>query len=369
MNRLVFILCLILVMMMQQPFLSAQTTHTEDIESLTIQKQVLDSLLDIKQSEVEQLYLIDEQLNLTTTLINKLERKKRNASRTLAGLADSISHNSENLERIKGSLANNINSFYMNYQPAPAAIFSAGDIQKAARQLHYFKTTLNFIKSQIDSVNNLTNDLETDRNQLRMIRNETDKLVKRKNLEESLLEMRKKDKSRLLTSIEDDVSLRRQYLDQMQENREQLADLTTNIEPESVRDDFMTLKGNLSWPAKGKIVRHFGREYDKLTGTETFSPGIDIRIMIGTEIKTVESGKIIHADYLRGYGNIVIVDHGGGWYTLYGHLSQIAREKGDNINRGEIVGLSGETGSNIGPVLFFGIRNREESFDPIEWLN
>jgi murein hydrolase activator len=368
MNRLIFILC-VLVILGSLSVSTADTKQAEDIESLSVQKQVLDSLLDIKKSEVEQLYLIDEQLHLTTTLINKLERKKKNASRTLADLADSISHNSDNLERIKVSLARNINSFYISYQPTPAAIFSAGDIQKAARQLHYFKTTLNFIKSQIDSVNTLTEELETNQKQQRRVRSETDRLVQRKNLEESLLEMRKKEKSKLLTSIEDDVSLRRQYLDQMRKNREELADLTKQIEPESVRDDFMALKGSLPWPAKGKIVRHFGREYDKLTKTETFSPGIDIRMLTGTEINVVESGKIIHANYLRGYGNIVIVDHGGGWYTLYGHLSQISREKGDNITRGEIIGFSGETGSNIGPALFFGIRNREESFDPIEWLN
>jgi septal ring factor EnvC (AmiA/AmiB activator) len=272
------------------------------------------------------------------------------------------------LEQMRSRLAKNLKSFYINYQPAPAAIFTAGDIRKAARQLHYFKTTVNFMKSQLDSIGLIKSQLEQNQERLIYTRRQTEKLMERKNVEESMLEMRKNEKSRLLSRIDQDVELKSQYLKETQKDQEQLANLTEKLKSISHVIDFETLRGRLIWPAKGKIVRHFGRERDKITNTETFSPGIEIRISAGTEVIATASGTVAHAGYLRGYGNMVIVDHGKGWYTLYGHLSRITRSVGENLERGEILGFSGETGSNIGPALFFGIRRSDQSYDPIEWL-
>jgi septal ring factor EnvC (AmiA/AmiB activator) len=366
MNR--FIVIVILILIFSSATAHAQEDEPEAIESLSAQKQVIDSLLEVKHSEVEQLYLLDEQLDLTSNLVRKLERNVRTTNRELRELSVSIDSSKVRLEKMKSSLAGNLRSFYLNYQPAPAAIFSAGDIQKAARQLTYFKSTANYIKTQIDSINLIQSELELKQVQLIDMKSETEKLVLRKNVEESMLEMRKKEKSRLLARIDADVDLRSQYLEEAQKNQEELSDLTRQLRSESYVIDFETLRGKLMWPARGKIIRHFGKEYDKLTSTETFSPGIEINIPSGTQIAAAAGGTIAHAGYLRGYGSMVIIDHGGGWYTLYGHLSRISGTLGDKVERGDIIGYSGESGSNIGPSLFFGIRHRDQSFDPVEWL-
>jgi septal ring factor EnvC (AmiA/AmiB activator) len=200
------------------------------------------------------------------------------------------------------------------------------------------------------------------------LKSETERLVQRKNLEESLLEMRKNDKARLLARIDEDVNLKRQYIQETQKDDMLLDDLTGRFKTTSYGQDFARLKGTLEWPLKGKIIKHFGAEYDRATNTETFSPGIQIRVKTGSEVKATAFGTIVHAGYLRGYGNMVIIDHGGGWYTLYGHLSAIIRGQQEEVRGGEIIGLSGETGSNLGPALFFGLRNRDQSHDPVEWL-
>ncbi len=363
MNKIILIaFVFILVPAIARP--QAQT----DIDSLSRQKETLDSLLDLKQSEVDQLYLIDEQLSLTSSLIRKLERRLRDTESRLAKTSRNIDSSEIRLEKMKSGLARNLRSFYINYRPAPAALFTAGDIRKAARQLHYFKSTVNYLHNQIDTVNQIKSDLEQSRKNLIRMRAETRELVQRKNLEESLLEMRRKDKSRLVSRIDNDVSLRREYLNQARRDQEQLADLTEQLDSDTRNLDFASLKGKLNWPLKGRIIRHFGREYDQVTRTETFSPGIQISVPGGSEVHSAESGTVVHSDYLRGYGNMVIVDHGDGWYTLYGHLGRIEKLKGDRVERGELLGYSGESGSNVGPVLFFGIRNRETSFDPVEWL-
>lgn len=367
MNRFAFV-SLVLLLIFAPPPGFADETPSEDIESLSIQKNTLDSLMQLKQSEVEQLYLLDEQLNLTSTLIGKLEKKKRSTDRELAALRIRIDTNILILEKIKTSLAQNLRSFYMSHRPAPAALFSAGDIRKAARQLHYFKATLTYINSQVDSIQVLQSNLQSSQTRLTNLKSETERLVQRKNLEESILEMRKNDKARLLAHIDEDVNLKRQFIQESQKDDRLLDDLTGQFETTAFGQDFARLKGTLEWPLKGKIIRHFGSDYDRATNTETFSPGIQIQIKTDSEVKAAASGIIVHADYLRGYGNMVIIDHGRGWYTLYGHLSAIIRGKEEEVKSGETIGLSGETGSNLGPALFFGIRNRDQSYDPVEWL-
>jgi septal ring factor EnvC (AmiA/AmiB activator) len=366
MNRYLLISILLLFIFAAVSF--GQGDEPEAIESLSAQKQVIDSLLEVKQSEVEQLYLLDEQLDLTSNLIRKLESNVRSTNRELGELSISIDSSKVRLVRMKSSLAENLRSFYLNYRPAPAAIFTAGDIQKAARQLTYFKSAAGYIKTQIDSINLIQSELELKQAQLIDMKSETEKLVLRKNVEESMLEMRKKEKSRILARIDADVDLRSQYLEEAQKDQKELADLTRKLKSNAHVVDFETLRGKLMWPAKGKIVRHFGKEYDKLTKTETFSPGIEMAVSSGTQVLAAAGGTIVHAGYLRGYGNMVIIDHGNGWYTLYGHLSRISGALGDKIERGAVIGYSGETGSNLGPTLFFGIRHRDQSFDPVEWL-
>jgi len=367
MNRFTFTLTLLMFILAPLPGF-ADELSSEEIESLSLQKITLDSLMELKQSEVEQLYLLDEQLNLTSMLIGKLGKKKRSTERELAALKVRIDTNILILEKIKTSLAQNLRSFYMSYRPAPAALFSAGDIRKAARQLHYFKTTLTYINTQVDSIEILQSNLQSSQARLTKLKSETEQLVQRKNLEESLLEMRKNDKARLLARIDEDVNLKWQYFQEIRKDEKQLDNLTGQFETTSYKADFAQLKGILHWPVTGTIIRHFGAEYDRATNTETFSPGIQIRVKTGSEVAAAASGTIVHADYLRGYGNMVILDHGEGWYTLYGHLSAIIRGQKEEVISGEIIGLSGETGSNLGPALFFGIRNRDQSHDPVEWL-
>jgi septal ring factor EnvC (AmiA/AmiB activator) len=358
----------LVIMIAAAQIVAGQDLSTEEIESLTVQKRILDSLLDAKQSEVEQLYLIDEQLGLTTTLLWRLERKKQGAESDLAQLSLSIDSGRGDLEKTRAVLAQNLRNFYMNYQPAPAALFAAGSIHETARQLYYFKSAVRSLRDQIDSIAILQCRLESDQNKLRELNAELGLLVKRTSLEESLLERRKKDKARLLDRLEEDVALRRQYLENLAVDQNQLADLTASLGVSTAAGDFSELRGRLIWPARGRIVRHFGRELDQLTGTETFSPGITLSLAAGSEVASVESGRIVHGGYLRGYGNLVIVDHGDGWYSLYGFLGRILHNRGEVITRGQVIGLAGESGSEVGPALFFGIRHRDKSYDPVEWL-
>ena len=127
-------------------------------------------------------------------------------------------------------------------------------------------------------------------------------------------------------------------------------------------------RGQLPWPAEGRVVTGFGRETHPRFGTETVRTGIDIEAAEGTPIRAVAPGAVAYRGWLKGYGNLLVLDHGDGYYTLYAHASQILVDEGDQVKGGELVGRVGETGSVEGPRLHFEVRYQSRAEDPQLWL-
>ncbi|HOJ93183.1 MAG TPA: M23 family metallopeptidase, partial [Dictyoglomaceae bacterium] len=128
-------------------------------------------------------------------------------------------------------------------------------------------------------------------------------------------------------------------------------------------------KGKLSWPVIGSISSKFGmRPHPILGGAPLSHTGIDIAVAYGTPIKAAASGKVIYAGWYGGYGNLIILDHGGNISTLYGHLSKIVVKIGEEVAEGEIIGYVGSTGLSTGPHLHFEVRVNGSPVDPAGWL-
>ena len=128
-------------------------------------------------------------------------------------------------------------------------------------------------------------------------------------------------------------------------------------------------EGALDWPVRGEVVGRFGQEKHPKWGTLTMNNGIDIAVPVGTAVHAVGKGRVDYvSDDFGTYGQIVIINHGDGYYTLYGHLSAIAVSVGNEVAPGQTVGRSGETGSLKGPVLHFEVRKGGQSLDPLQWL-
>jgi septal ring factor EnvC (AmiA/AmiB activator) len=123
-------------------------------------------------------------------------------------------------------------------------------------------------------------------------------------------------------------------------------------------------KGQLPWPVSGKIISEYGRHYDPKTSLHTFQKGVSIAAFGGTEVKTVGDGKIVYAGELRNYGRMVIVEHPGNYFTLYGHLGRSRVKEGQVVAAGAVVG---ETSAEGAP-LYFEIRNKNIAVNPMQWF-
>jgi septal ring factor EnvC (AmiA/AmiB activator) len=131
---------------------------------------------------------------------------------------------------------------------------------------------------------------------------------------------------------------------------------------------FAALRGRLLWPTEGRVVGEYGAQIHPRFGTKTFRNGIDIDSAEGTSIVAVAGGQVLYTGWFRGYGNLIIVDHGGEYYTLYAHAAQIRVAEGDEVKQGQTIGAVGDTGSLQGPRLYFEVRHGGKSQDPTEWL-
>jgi septal ring factor EnvC (AmiA/AmiB activator) len=127
-------------------------------------------------------------------------------------------------------------------------------------------------------------------------------------------------------------------------------------------------RGQLPWPTDGRIVADFGKQTHPRFGTETLRSGIDIEAPEGTSIRAVAPGSVAYRGWLKGYGNLVVLDHGDGYHTLYAHAAQVLVGEGDQVKGGELIGRVGDTGSVEGPRLYFEVRYQGRAEDPQLWL-
>jgi len=132
---------------------------------------------------------------------------------------------------------------------------------------------------------------------------------------------------------------------------------------------FASLKGRLPWPTAGVLVSTFGRQEHARYRTVTFNRGIEITAPEGQKIVSVSDGVALYADWFKGYGRLIVLDHGEEYYTVYAHAAEILVKPGDRVAKGQIIGTVGNTGSATGSQLYFEIRYRGGPQDPVAWLS
>ncbi len=131
---------------------------------------------------------------------------------------------------------------------------------------------------------------------------------------------------------------------------------------------FSAHKGLLIMPVNGNIINLFGPYKNSKYNIINFRSGIDIRTDPGEPVRSVFKGKVIYSDWFKGYGNMIIVDHGNSYYTVYAHMEETFKSKGDEVDAGEVIATVGDTGSMTGAKLYFEVRHHGKPMNPLKWL-
>jgi septal ring factor EnvC (AmiA/AmiB activator) len=141
----------------------------------------------------------------------------------------------------------------------------------------------------------------------------------------------------------------------------------TNYENKSTQA-FSSRRGLLNMPVKGSIISTYGTYVEPQSGATNFRKGIEIQAERGSPISAVYGGQIVYADWLKGYGNVIIITHGDNYYTVYAHAEDLFRKKGDTVEADDVIATVGDTGSMSGPTLYFEIRHHGNTEDPLKWI-
>lgn len=133
-------------------------------------------------------------------------------------------------------------------------------------------------------------------------------------------------------------------------------------------DNYVQGTGAMSWPCSGPITSPFGYRTHPIFGTTIFHAGIDIGVDYGTPIHAADSGVVVYSGWISGYGNAVIIDHGGGVSTLYGHNQSLAVSEGQSVSKGSVVAYAGSTGNSTGPHCHFEVDVNGSPVNPMGYL-
>jgi septal ring factor EnvC (AmiA/AmiB activator) len=184
----------------------------------------------------------------------------------------------------------------------------------------------------------------------------------------------RRSKNQILSDVAKQEGKKRTLEKELKSAQRKLEELIVSLEKqrEKVSSGINYLennRGKLSWPCHGNVITSFGKVIHPKYNTTTRNNGIDISTKYGDNVYAVAPGKVVYADRFMGYGNLVLVDHLDGYYSLYGHLAEMLVNTGDEIPAGRIIGRVGESGSLSGPILHFELRKDGKPVDPMAYLD
>lgn len=206
---------------------------------------------------------------------------------------------------------------------------------------------------------------------------------------QKILKKQKLQKSEVLALLKTKISKQRTELEALQRDEQELTNLmvklerqaaekkkksakkekiiaTNQYEPDSSTNgrQFRKLKGKLRLPVKGKLINKYGQQR---TETGITWKGLFIKASTGARVKSIASGKVVFANWMRGFGNLIIVDHGEGYMSLYGNNESLFKAVGDKVKGGDIIAAVGNSGGNENTGLYYELRKKSKPFDPLRW--
>jgi murein hydrolase activator len=209
---------------------------------------------------------------------------------------------------------------------------------------------------------------------LKIKERETQTLLARAGAKRSELEAEEEKSRSLMDQIRSNKRTYGQTLEELAVRGQELQKLLQGLEKEIPPLEIPLLpildsKGRLPWPLTGRIIQSYGVQHGPFN-TVTMNNGVEIAPVAGDlVVRAVHGGKVVFADHFQGYGNLLILDHGQTYYSLYGHLSEFLVNKGDRTRAGQPIGVAGDTGSMVGVSVYFEIRLKTKPLDPLQWLS
>jgi len=253
-------------------------------------------------------------------------------------------------------------------------LFSSNDYYDFMKRYYYLTWISNKEGELLQSYQSAVSQMEPKETALRKAR--ADLLEYRSDITQKLSEIQheKRKKDHLLASIRDQRSTYDRTIHELEDSAGKLKGLIEQLEKQRLAKKeeggsaFPLQRGHLDWPTKGRVVSTFGRQKHPKFDAYVYRKGIEIQAGQGSPIRSVYSGSVVFADWFRGYGLLVIIDHGKNYFTLYAHAAKLLVSAGDHVGSHQIIGEIGDTGLTSGNNLYFEVRHGADALNPMSWL-
>lgn len=299
------------------------------------------------------------------------ERKERATRR--AELARQKAERERALAEERGALGEQLRAAYVIGREEPLKLLlNQQDPARAGRMFAYYSyfgraraEHIAGIELRVSEIQTLDAELESEDQELAALEN-------RQRSELQRLEVARKQRGRVLANLEQESKSRAATLDRLKKEQAGLEKLIRELRralekypPVDSKDAFAKLRGKLAWPTSGKIVASFGQT--RAGGIKW--DGVLLATQRGAPVRSVYQGRIAYADWLPGLGLLVVVDHGGGYLSLYAHNERLFKAVGERVTAGDTIASAGDTGGRSRPELYFEIRRGGKPVDPRLWFS
>lgn len=318
----------------------------------------------------ERLRQIQEELRVATA-------EYREVKGQLDSVEDKISDNTELLEKTEADLKvknkklqQRVRDIYINGQISYVdVLFGAKDFADLMTRMDVLKRIIKHDYDLIMKVKEEKTTVENTRAQLEKDKAEAEVLVADAQAKKAKVEDKESEQQVLLDqAIYDRDTSERMYEEIMAASQE-VANMIRRSQMSSAGYSGAPAgAGGMIWPISGPITSEFGWRTHPIFGTARFHSGLDIGGDYGMPIYAAASGTVIYAGWISGYGNAVIIDHGGGVTTLYGHNDSLNVSEGENVAQGQVIAMCGSTGNSTGPHCHFEVRENGEPVSPYGYL-
>ncbi len=349
-----------------------------------------------RSEAADQLRDSERAISQTNRKLRELGARRSETKATLADLAEQARRAEAGIALQQEAIGRALHHRYLHGQVEPMRLLLAHeDPNQIARDLHYLTyvsraraRVINELQDSLASLAQITEATRTKSVELAAIE-------RNQNNERRTLEREKASRQQVLASVSEQITRQRREFATLKLDEERLTRLVERLARELARAKaskptkapkgkkppvanqavpepgdgdgaFRQLKGRLRLPVAGELSSRFGSPRSERGFS---SKGIFIRTRAGQEVRAVAAGRVVFADWLRGFGNLLIVDHGDGYMSLYGNNEALFRRTGDEVRGGDAVAAAGATGGSEETGLYFELRFQGRPFDPLSWSN
>lgn len=263
-------------------------------------------------------------------------------------------------------------AYMLSQQEYLKVFFNQTDMSQTARMLTYSRYLLQNRKQAIDEINHTLAELTKNKQAIQSQAQSLLNLKTEQQQDNQELQRVKHNRERSLQKLNSDIQSQQQRLTTLIANKQALEKMLVQLEAKppsfyylpSRGSSFDRLRGKLRWPTLGAIVENFGTQIQE---SELKLNGVLIRAPEGQNVYAIAPGRVVFANWMAGYGLLLIIDHGHGYMSLYGRNSVLYKKEGNTVSAGDIIASVGKTGGYNQAELYFAIRNQGKPVDPSIW--